>query len=53
MMKRSGLIETIVKAWKRKDTAALRNLIADDYMAVDFEGKVEQQGKRNCDGQDG
>jgi ketosteroid isomerase-like protein len=43
MIKRSGLIETIVKAWKRKDTAALRNLIADDYMALDFEGKVSNK----------
>jgi ketosteroid isomerase-like protein len=32
-----------VKAWKLKDLAALRNLIADDYMAVNFEGKVSDR----------
>ena len=29
-----------VKAWKLKDLAVLHNLISDDYMAVNFEGKV-------------
>ena len=32
-----------VKAWKLKDLAALRNLISDDYMAVNFEGKVSDK----------
>ncbi|HEY1423185.1 MAG TPA: nuclear transport factor 2 family protein [Candidatus Acidoferrum sp.] len=31
------------RAWKRKEIAALRNLIADDYMAVNFEGKVSDK----------
>lgn len=34
---------TYVKAWKLKDLAALRNLISDDYMAVNFEGKVSDK----------
>ena len=32
-----------VTAWKLKDIAALRNLISDDYMAVNFEGKVSDK----------
>ena len=34
-----------VAAWKLKDITALRNIISDDYMAVNFEGKVS--GKKN------
>ena len=34
-----------VTAWKLKDIAALENVISDDYMAVNFEGKVSD--KRN------
>ena len=33
-----------VEAWKRKDIAALQNLISDDYMAVDFHGKLSDKG---------
>jgi uncharacterized protein (TIGR02246 family) len=32
-----------VTAWKLKDIAALRNVISDDYMAVNFEGKVSDK----------
>ena len=32
-----------VTAWKLKDIAALRNLISDDYMAANFEGKVSDK----------
>jgi ketosteroid isomerase-like protein len=32
-----------VTAWKLKDIAALRNVISDDYMAIDFEGKVSNK----------
>jgi ketosteroid isomerase-like protein len=34
---------TYVKAWKLKDLAALHNLISDDYMAVNFEGRVSDK----------
>ena len=32
-----------VTAWKLKDIAALRNVISDDYTAVNFEGKVSDK----------
>ena len=32
-----------VAAWKVKDTTALKNLISDRYMAVNFEGKVSDK----------
>ena len=32
-----------VAAWKLKDIAALKNVISDDYMAVNFEGKVSDK----------
>jgi ketosteroid isomerase-like protein len=32
-----------VAAWKLKDVTALRNIISDDYMAVNFEGKVSDK----------
>jgi hypothetical protein len=32
-----------VTAWKLKDTAAQRNVISDDYMAINFEGKVSDK----------
>ena len=32
-----------VTAWKLKDVAALRNVISDDYMAINFEGKVSDK----------
>lgn len=32
-----------VEAWKLKDIAALENVISDDYMAVDFHGKVSDK----------
>jgi ketosteroid isomerase-like protein len=32
-----------VAAWKLKDITALKNLISDDYMAVNFEGKVSDK----------
>ena len=35
--------QAYVKAWKLKDLVALRNLISDDYMAVNFEGKVSDK----------
>ena len=30
-------------AWKLKDIAALRNVISDDYMAINFEGKMSEK----------
>ena len=32
-----------VTAWKLKDITALQNVISDDYMAVNFEGKVSDK----------
>jgi ketosteroid isomerase-like protein len=32
-----------VKAWKLKDLMALQNLISENYMAVNFEGKVSDK----------
>ncbi len=32
-----------VTAWKLKDIFALRNVISDDYMAINFEGKVSDK----------
>lgn len=32
-----------VKAWKRKDIGALHNVISDNYMAVNFQGKVSSK----------
>jgi ketosteroid isomerase-like protein len=32
-----------VTAWKLKDIAALRNVISDDYMAINIEGKVSNK----------
>ena len=32
-----------VQAWKVKDIAALERLMSDDYMAVNFEGKVSDK----------
>jgi ketosteroid isomerase-like protein len=32
-----------VTAWKLKDIAALRNVISDDYMALNFDGKLSDK----------
>ena len=32
-----------VKAWRLKDITGLENVISDDYMAVNFEGKVSDK----------
>lgn len=32
-----------VKAWRLKDIPALQNVISDDYMAVNFKGKVSDK----------
>jgi ketosteroid isomerase-like protein len=32
-----------VEAWKLKDIPALQNVISDDYMAVNFQGKVSNK----------
>src|SRR5262249_52912780 len=35
-----------VEAWRTQDTAALQRLISDEYMAVNFGGKLKRQAER-------